>query len=48
MEVCLIYDYTEWQRDYFDNIPPEKLKADMREYFAPHDEDNMFPNAVRV
>ncbi|MBQ9574919.1 MAG: hypothetical protein IJR27_06550 [Synergistaceae bacterium] len=42
------FDYTEWQSNYFDNIPPEKLKADIKEYFATHKEQDILPNAVRL
>ena len=30
------FDYTEWQREYFDKISPEKLDSDMDSYFAEH------------
>ena len=30
------FDYTEWQREYFDKISPEKLDSDMDRYFADH------------
>lgn len=40
------FNYTEWQRDFFDSIPPEKFEADMAEYFATH--DDFSPNAIKV
>ncbi|MBQ2615941.1 MAG: hypothetical protein IJG51_07720 [Synergistaceae bacterium] len=40
------FDYTEWQRNYFDNIPPEQLDADISKYFEAHKDS--FPNAVRL
>ncbi|MBR1816879.1 MAG: hypothetical protein IJ763_09290 [Lachnospiraceae bacterium] len=30
------FDYTKWQRDYFDNKTKEELDAEMDEYFANH------------
>ena len=30
------FDYTKWQREYFDKISPEKLDSDMDRYFAEH------------
>ena len=43
-----LFDYTEWQRDYFDSTPPEKLEAGMKKYFETHQEQDTFPNAVRL
>lgn len=40
------FDYTEWQRDYFDNIPPEKIKADMKKYFETH--KDFCQNAIKL
>lgn len=40
------FDYTEWQRNYFDNILPEELEADTSKYFETH--QNSFPNAVKL
>lgn len=30
------FDYTKWQREYFDNISPEKMDTDMDKYFLEH------------
>lgn len=40
------FDYTEWQRDFFDNIPQEKFQADMEKYFETH--NDFCQNAVRL
>ena len=31
------FDYTEWQRAYFDSLTPEQIDADMEEYFSNHE-----------
>ncbi len=40
------FDYTEWQRDFFDKIPSEELESDMKKYFETHTES--FPNATKL
>ena len=30
------FDYTKWQREYFDNITQDKLDNDMDKYFEAH------------
>ena len=30
------FDYTKWQREYFDNITQDKLDKDMDKYFESH------------
>lgn len=29
-------DYTEWQREYFDNMTDEEFRADLQEYINNH------------
>lgn len=40
------FDYTEWQRNYFDRKSREEIDAEMNEYFEVH--KNSCPNAVRL
>lgn len=40
------FDYTEWQRNYFDRKSREEIDAEMSEYFEVH--KNSCPNAVRL
>ena len=35
-ETIEAFDYTEWQREYFDKISLEKLDSYMDRYFAEH------------
>ncbi|MBQ6435105.1 MAG: hypothetical protein IJJ09_03810, partial [Synergistaceae bacterium] len=37
------FDYTEWQRRYFDNMTLEELKLSIEEYFENH--EDLFHNA---
>lgn len=30
------FDYTKWQRKHYDAIPPEQLRADMKQFCAEH------------
>ncbi len=30
------FDYTTWQRDYFENKTKDEMDADMDKYFAEH------------
>ena len=40
------FNYTEWQRNYFDRKSREEIDAEMSEYFEVH--KNSCPNAVRL
>lgn len=30
------FDYTKWQREYYDKIPPETLRKNVKEYCSKH------------
>ena len=38
------FDYTEWQRDFFDGMTAEEFNSDAVNYEL----ENPFPNAVRL
>ena len=40
------FNYTEWQRNYFDKKSREEIDAEMSGYFKVH--KNSCPNAVRL
>ena len=40
------FDYTEWQRNYFDKKSREEIDAEMEKYFEVN--RNSCPNAVRL
>lgn len=33
------FDYTAWQREYFDKISTEKLQADMAKFLSEHEHE---------
>ncbi len=33
------FDYTAWQREYFDKIPTEELQADMAKFLSTHEHE---------
>ena len=41
---CEKFDYTEWQRDFFDSMTAEDFNSDAVNYEL----ENPFPNAVRL
>ncbi len=40
------FDYTKWQRDYFDNKTKEEIDSEMNKYFEIN--HNSFPNAIKL
>ena len=42
------FDYTEWQRNYFDKMTLEDLQQSIKEYFEANSEKDLYPNAIRL